>query len=152
MGFLQGKRLLITGVLSNRSIAYGIAQACRREGAELAFTYVGDRFKEQFFSHGATFAGHALCCAAAVRVIQIYQEDRLIENSATMGRYLLEAATVPGVSGLANETAPGPLTLLQSAAGVEPAGEPSSVIVPARNRFVFGQLSVTSGPAFTIGG
>ena len=40
MGFLAGKRLLITGVLSNRSIAYGIARACRREGAELAFSYV----------------------------------------------------------------------------------------------------------------
>lgn len=47
MGFLTGKKLLITGVLSNRSIAYGIARACRREGAELAFTYVGERFKER---------------------------------------------------------------------------------------------------------
>jgi enoyl-[acyl-carrier protein] reductase I len=47
MGFLSGKRLLITGVLSNRSIAYGIAQACRREGAELAFSYVGERFRER---------------------------------------------------------------------------------------------------------
>lgn len=47
MGFLNGKRILVTGVLSNRSIAYGIAQACRREGAELAFTYVGDRFKDR---------------------------------------------------------------------------------------------------------
>src|SRR4030095_2839477 len=47
MGFLSGKRLLITGVLSNRSIAYGIAQVCRREGAELAFSYVGERFKER---------------------------------------------------------------------------------------------------------
>lgn len=47
MGFLNGKRILVTGVLSNRSIAYGIAQACRRQGAELAFTYVGDRFKER---------------------------------------------------------------------------------------------------------
>ncbi|HEX7156628.1 MAG TPA: SDR family oxidoreductase, partial [Burkholderiaceae bacterium] len=47
MPFLSGKRILITGVLSNRSIAYGIAGACRREGAELAFTYVGDRFKER---------------------------------------------------------------------------------------------------------
>jgi enoyl-[acyl-carrier protein] reductase I len=44
MGFLAGKRLLITGVLSNRSIAYGIARACRREGAELAFSYQGERF------------------------------------------------------------------------------------------------------------
>ena len=36
MAFLQGKKILITGVLSNRSIAYGIAQAMHREGAELA--------------------------------------------------------------------------------------------------------------------
>ena len=41
MGFLAGKRLLITGVLNNRSIAYGIARACHREGAELAFSYQG---------------------------------------------------------------------------------------------------------------
>jgi enoyl-[acyl-carrier protein] reductase I len=47
MGFLSGKRFLITGVLSNRSIAYGIAQACHREGAELAFSYVGERFRER---------------------------------------------------------------------------------------------------------
>jgi enoyl-[acyl-carrier protein] reductase I len=47
MGFLAGKRLLITGLLSNRSIAYGIARACRREGAELAFSYVGERFRDR---------------------------------------------------------------------------------------------------------
>lgn len=47
MGFLAGKRLLITGLLSNRSIAYGIAKACHREGAELAFSYVGERFKDR---------------------------------------------------------------------------------------------------------
>jgi enoyl-[acyl-carrier protein] reductase I len=47
MGFLSGKKILITGLLSNRSIAYGIAKACHREGAELAFTYVGERFKER---------------------------------------------------------------------------------------------------------
>ncbi len=38
MGFLTGKRILITGVISNRSIAYGIARACHEQGAELAFT------------------------------------------------------------------------------------------------------------------
>jgi enoyl-[acyl-carrier protein] reductase I len=43
MGFLNGTRILITGMLSNRSIAYGIATACRREGAELAFTYADER-------------------------------------------------------------------------------------------------------------
>ncbi|TEA79031.1 enoyl-ACP reductase FabI [Allopusillimonas ginsengisoli] len=47
MGFLEGKRILVTGVISNRSIAYGIANACRQQGAELAFTYVGDRFKDR---------------------------------------------------------------------------------------------------------
>lgn len=47
MGFLTGKRILVTGVLSNRSIAYGIAQACHEQGAELAFTYVGERFAER---------------------------------------------------------------------------------------------------------
>jgi enoyl-[acyl-carrier protein] reductase I len=47
MGFLAGKRLLITGVISNRSIAYGVAAACKREGAELAFTYQGERIKDR---------------------------------------------------------------------------------------------------------
>jgi enoyl-[acyl-carrier protein] reductase I len=55
MGFLAGKRLLITGVLSNRSIAYGIARACRREGAELAFSYVGERFKQRITDFAAEF-------------------------------------------------------------------------------------------------
>ena len=55
MGFLAGKRFLITGVLSNRSIAYGIARACRREGAELAFSYVGERFKERITDFAAEF-------------------------------------------------------------------------------------------------
>ena len=55
MGFLAGKRILVTGVLSNRSIAYGIAKACRREGAELAFTYVGERFKDRITEFAAEF-------------------------------------------------------------------------------------------------
>lgn len=55
MGFLAGKRLLITGVLSNRSIAYGIARACHAQGAELAFSYVGERFKERITEFAASF-------------------------------------------------------------------------------------------------
>ena len=55
MGFLAGKKLLITGVLSNRSIAYGIAKACHAQGAELAFSYVGDRFKERITEFAAGF-------------------------------------------------------------------------------------------------
>src|SRR3954452_3339100 len=55
MAFLQGKKILITGLLSNRSIAYGIAQACKREGAELAFTYVGERFKDRITEFAGEF-------------------------------------------------------------------------------------------------
>ena len=55
MGFLTGKKLLITGVLSNRSIAYGIARACHAQGAELAFSYVGDRFKDRITEFAAEF-------------------------------------------------------------------------------------------------
>ncbi|HEX7381641.1 MAG TPA: enoyl-ACP reductase [Nevskiaceae bacterium] len=47
MGFLTGKRILITGVASERSIATGIAEAMHREGAELAFTYQGDKLKSR---------------------------------------------------------------------------------------------------------
>ena len=55
MGFLTGKKLLITGVLSNRSIAYGIAKACHAQGAELAFSYVGERFKDRITGFAAEF-------------------------------------------------------------------------------------------------
>ena len=58
MGFLAGKRLLITGVLNNRSIAYGIAKACHREGAELAFSYQGERFKERISEFAAEFGSN----------------------------------------------------------------------------------------------
>jgi enoyl-[acyl-carrier protein] reductase I len=47
MAFLAGKKILVTGLLSNRSIAYGIAKAAHREGAELAFTYQNERFKDR---------------------------------------------------------------------------------------------------------
>jgi len=47
MSLLANKQILITGLLSSRSIAYGIAQACRREGATLAFTYVNEELKDR---------------------------------------------------------------------------------------------------------
>jgi enoyl-[acyl-carrier protein] reductase I len=58
MGFLAGKRFLITGVLSNRSIAYGIAKACHAQGAELAFSYVGERFKDRITEFAAEFGSN----------------------------------------------------------------------------------------------
>ncbi|MBN2689895.1 MAG: enoyl-ACP reductase [Gammaproteobacteria bacterium] len=47
MGFLTGKKALIVGVGNQRSIAYGIAKAMHDQGAELAFTYLNDRFKDR---------------------------------------------------------------------------------------------------------
>ena len=47
MALLSGRKILVTGVLSNRSIAYGIAKAARREGADIALTYQNERFKDR---------------------------------------------------------------------------------------------------------
>jgi len=80
MSFLAGKRILVTGVLSNRSIAYGIARACRQQGAELAFTYVGERFKDRVSEYAAEFGSDiVLACDVG--------EDAQIESAiAELGR------------------------------------------------------------------
>ncbi len=57
MGFLSGKRALITGIASQRSIAWGIAEAMHREGAELAFTYQNERLKERVDEAARRFGG-----------------------------------------------------------------------------------------------
>lgn len=84
MGFLQGKKILITGLLSNRSIAYGIAKACHREGAELAFTYVNDKLKERVVSMAAEFGSDiVLRCdvASDEEIDQVFVKPR-----PTLGR------------------------------------------------------------------
>ncbi len=73
MGFLSGKRILITGLLSNRSIAYGIARAMHREGAELAFTYQNDRFRDRVEKLTSDF-GTSLILPCDV------QEDKQIDD------------------------------------------------------------------------
>ncbi len=60
MGFMQGKKVLVTGMLSSRSIAYGIAKAMRREGAELAFTYQGDAVKDRVLGLAGEFDTDAI--------------------------------------------------------------------------------------------
>lgn len=57
MGFLQGKRALITGIASERSIASGIAEAMHREGAELAFTYQNEKLKSRVEKAAAEYGG-----------------------------------------------------------------------------------------------
>src|SRR5690606_30517391 len=58
MGFLAGKRALIVGVASQRSIANGIAEAMRREGAELAFTYQNDKLKSRVEEAAAEYGSN----------------------------------------------------------------------------------------------
>ena len=74
------------------TMAKGITCGYMPLGATITRKHIGDHFKDHFFGHGATYAGHAACCAAALAVIPIYQEDNLIENAARMGKYLLEKA------------------------------------------------------------
>lgn len=78
MGFLAGKRILITGVISNRSIAYGIARACHNQGAELAFTYVGDRFKDRVTEYAAEFG------SAIVLPCDVAEDSQIEETMAAL--------------------------------------------------------------------
>ena len=79
MGFLAGKRFLITGVLSNRSIAYGIARACHREGAELAFTYQGERFRDRVAEFAAEFG------SSLVFDLDVAEDDQIERTFAQLG-------------------------------------------------------------------
>jgi len=58
MALMTGKKCLIMGVANKRSIAWGVAQALHREGAELAFTYAGERLKENVEELVATLPDH----------------------------------------------------------------------------------------------
>jgi enoyl-[acyl-carrier protein] reductase I len=67
MGFLSGKKVLIAGIASNRSIAYGIAQAMHREGAELAFSYPNEKLKPRVEKFAAEFGSNiVLPCDVSV--------------------------------------------------------------------------------------
>lgn len=62
MGFLAGKRALIVGIASNKSIAWGIAEAMHREGAELAFTYQNDKLKSRVVKAAESFGSSEDLC------------------------------------------------------------------------------------------
>jgi len=80
MGFLAEKRILITGLLSKHSIAYGIAKACHREGARLAFTYQNDRFKDRVAKFAAEFGSELVFACDVAEDAQI---DQLFADLAT---------------------------------------------------------------------
>jgi enoyl-[acyl-carrier protein] reductase I len=74
VGFLAGKRALIVGLATERSIAHGIATAMHREGAELAFTYQGDRLKDRVLEMAQRFG-------SAVTVPMDVASDQEIETA-----------------------------------------------------------------------
>ena len=79
MGFLAGKRALIVGLATERSIAYGIAQAMRREGAELAFSYQ-ERFKDRVEAMAAEFG------AGTVFEMDVASDESIAAAFATLGK------------------------------------------------------------------
>ncbi|HTP47015.1 MAG TPA: SDR family oxidoreductase [Casimicrobiaceae bacterium] len=80
MGFLADKKILITGLLSNRSIAYGIAQACRREGAVLAFTFVNEELKERVAKLAAELGG------APIFPCDVTSDEQIVALFDSLGR------------------------------------------------------------------
>ncbi|MDD2884666.1 MAG: enoyl-ACP reductase FabI [Dechloromonas sp.] len=77
MGFLADKKILITGLLSKHSIAYGIAKACHREGAELAFTYQNERFEDRIKKFATEFGSDItipLDVASDEQITQLFAE------------------------------------------------------------------------------
>ncbi len=132
-------------------------------GATIVRKKIGDRFKEQFFSHGATYAGHALGSAAALALIPIYQEDNLIEKSEKMGKYLLEKslelkekhACVGDVRGLGlfvglelvkDKNTKEPLTAVN--AKIQPGGNPKLEI--AKKLGELGMMAMAANPVNVI--
>ncbi|MDD2863349.1 MAG: enoyl-ACP reductase [Methylococcales bacterium] len=73
MAFMQGKKVLIVGLISDRSIAWGIAQAMRREGAEIAFTYQNEKIRERVQKLAAE-------CGSTITVECDVQSDEQIDN------------------------------------------------------------------------
>ena len=76
MGFLDGKKALISGVASNRSIAFGVAKCLHREGAELAFTYQTEKLKPRVEKIASDDTGESLNAKPIQNFWFINTEDR----------------------------------------------------------------------------
>ena len=109
MGFLADKKVIITGMLSNRSIAYGIAKAMKREGASLAFTYQGEGIRDRVVAL-ATELGNDLVFPCDVtsdeQIEQLYAEigqrwdgmDGLVHSIAFAPREALSGDYLEGLT------------------------------------------------------
>jgi len=109
MGFLHGKRALITGIISQRSIAWGIANAMHREGAQLAFTYVNDKLKDRVEEAANTFGSNiVLPCdvSSDEQITQLFESlgkhwdglDILVHSIGFAPREALEGEFLEGLT------------------------------------------------------
>ncbi len=81
MGFMNGKRALIVGLASNRSIAWGIAQAFRREGADLAFTYQTEKLRGRVEGMAGELGSDLIC------PMDVAEDDQIDEAFARLGEH-----------------------------------------------------------------
>ena len=110
MGFLADKRILITGLLSKHSIAYGIAKACHREGAQLAFTYQNERFIERVSKFADEFDSKLILpcdVSSDEQIVQLFDSlgkewdgclDGLVHSIAFAPTEALEGDFLDGIS------------------------------------------------------
>jgi len=116
MGFLKDKKILITGLLSNRSIAYGIAKAVQREGATLAFTYQGEKIRERVMDLAREFASDMVfpCDVTSdAEIEQLFKElgarwdglDGIVHSIAFAPREALTGGFLDGLTRAAFNTA-----------------------------------------------
>jgi len=107
MGFLSGKRAFIVGVASDRSIAWGIAQALHREGAELAFSYVNDKMRERVQTLAASIGSRLTMPLDVTDDVQIDAAFALLKREWGALDILVHAvafAPREGVSGASSRT------------------------------------------------
>ena len=109
MGFLADKKILITGLLSKHSIAYGIAKACHREGAEMAFTFQNERFADRVRKFATEFGSDLIfpCDVASDEEInQLFVDlgarwdglDGLVHSIAVAPAEAIEGDFLDGIS------------------------------------------------------
>ena len=109
MALLQDKKILITGLLSNRSIAYGIARAAQREGAKLAFTYQGEDIKARVVDLARDFGSTpVLPCDVSddAQITKLFEDlrgewdglDGLVHSIAFVPREALKGDLLEGLS------------------------------------------------------
>jgi len=140
---LDGRKVLITGVLSNRSIAYGVARACRREGADLAFTYVNDDLKDRVARLAADFGSCPLLRCDVSRdeeIAALFEAlsrewgglDGLLHSIAFAPREALAGDFLDGISreafGVAHDISSYSLAALAKGARPLMRGRPGSIV------------------------